>query len=202
MNRLEEKIIHDAETRAEEIREKGKQDAAHISVSYEEKLQQLTLEKEKELETLYTKEITRRNVLYSLEESRDILAQKISCIEEVIEDAANRILTTDTLFQHMVRKAVRLGTVDGTEILYFSPRHESLFKGEFSDSLHAIAAEKTGSPASLEMRRDDTIREGGIILKGSRRELNATKQAIIQELREKYITNTAAILFPGEGTTP
>lgn len=186
-------ILADAETEAEDIRKKAKDEADALLKEEQERIRKLQDEAEKTAERKRSIYLERVKSSADLKRRQAVLETKQEMIAQVLQAAYEKLLSEDTesyfslltkLLEHFVREK------EGE--IYFSQRDLERMPASFRDVIQKIAGERGGS---LKLGAEPKQIDGGFILAYGGIEENCTFRALFAEKKEMLADEAHAMLF-------
>ncbi len=130
-----------------------------------------------------------------LEDRKEVLKTKQQLIQEVFNQAVERILCLDTeAYGAFLKKLILQADPEGDEEILFNQRDRDRFGDGWTKRLNQSLVE---NKKKGKMRVANEIRpiQGGAILKRGRKEINCSLESIIGSKRDQLETRVAEILF-------
>lgn len=186
-------ILADAETEAEGIRKKAKDEADALLKEEQERIRKLQDEAEKTAERKRSIYLERVKSSADLKRRQAVLETKQEMIAQVLQAAYETLLSEDTesyfslltkLLEHFVREK------EGE--IYFSQRDLERMPDSFREVIQKTAREKGGS---LRLGAEPKQIDGGFILAYGGIEENCTFRALFAEKKELLADEAHAMLF-------
>lgn len=179
-------VMHEAQDRAETILE-------HSALRLQQALEQTKLEAEREADLLED----RMRRMASLEQRNALVAKKRALIDEAFLKALHALNNApDDQVADLMTNLV-LHYAAGDEALMAGSVNDGFFDEEFVKNLNQRLKDnnKKGMLTMLSERAPGMC---GLILKGSRSEMNCTFTALVETRREEFESRVADILFGKE----
>lgn len=125
----------------------------------------------------------------------DKLAQKQSVIDNVFDEALNKLctLSADEL-SNFIRRSILSMDIEGDENLVLNHEGLKVIGLEFMDSLNAELKDK-GLKGEIRLLKKEGSFRGGFILEKNGIEINNTYEALISSLRDELEFEVAKVLF-------
>ncbi len=194
LDKITERILEDAREAAAKILEKGKDDAEKAMAQYEKRAQEHEARAMKEAEA--QAEAKRAQMINTAQRlaRNEILARKQEWINRVFGEVRKDILgMPETEYIAFLTAILKKAGLEGTEEIGLSKKDLALaeklaesLKKDFPDSRFSFVE----SPFPV---------EAGVVIKKGQTYLNASVDAILEELREKEGREVARLLFPEGG---
>ncbi len=125
----------------------------------------------------------------------DKLAQKQAVIDDIFDEALNKLctLSTDEL-SNFIRRSILSMDIEGDENLVLNQEGLKVIGLEFMDSLNAELKGK-GLKGEIRLLKKEGNFRGGFILERNGIEINNTYEALISSLRDELEFEVAKVLF-------
>ncbi|MHB1392671.1 MAG: V-type ATP synthase subunit E [Clostridia bacterium] len=195
VEKIKEKILQDAEAKANEILEKARLQAKEV------------LEKANQKSALRVKEISQKsaydigekrriiNSIVELEMRKDVLAAKQQSIEEVFDKVLERMNNFDDSKYEQVVFDMLMATVEsGEEEVVMSESRSKKLSADFINKVNK-ALEAAGKKGRIKISDETRNISGGFILMGQGVEINNSFEAVIRLYRDEIEPKVAEIFF-------
>ena len=197
VEKITEKILQDAELKANEIVEKARLQAKETV----EKANQKAAVRVKEISQKSAYDINEKkriiNSMVELEMRKDILAAKQQSIEEVFAKALDRMNDLDAAKYEQVVFDMLMSSVEtGDEVVIMSESGKKKLSADFIDKVNK-ALEATGKLGNIKLSDETRNISGGFILVGQGVEVNNSFEAVIRLYRDEIEPKVAEIFFRG-----
>lgn len=125
----------------------------------------------------------------------DKLAQKQSVIDDVFDEALNKLCTISVEeLSNFIRRSILSMDIEGDENLVLNREGLKVIGLEFMDSLNAELKDK-GLKGEIRLLKKEGSFKGGFILEKNGIEINNTYEALISSLRDELEFEVAKVLF-------
>lgn len=125
----------------------------------------------------------------------DKLSQKQAVMDEVFEEAINRLCSlSHKQLEDFIRKSILSMNIDGDEHLILNGHGLKVIGFEFMDSLNKELKDK-GLKGELRLLKKEGNFRGGFILEKNGIEINNTYEALIESVRDELEFEVAKVLF-------
>ena len=192
---IKEKILRDAELKANEILEKAKLQAKET----EEKANRKAAIKAKEISLKSNHEISEKkriiNSMVELEMRKDILSAKQQLIEEVFDKALERMNNLEgAKYEQVIYDMLMASAESGEEEIIMSGDRKKKLSADFISRANK-ALESAGKKGKLKISDETRNISGGFILKSRGVEINNSFEAVIRLYRDEIEPKVAEIFF-------
>lgn len=193
--KLKEKIISEASKQAEHVLSEARAAAAEIIKKGEQEAadrKKIILEKAR----LLADEDQRRAItLAGLDARKRILATKESLIEDVFEQALERLKNIETsVYQDLILPMILAAAESGKEEIIVSTSDRKHFTAGFLTTVNE-ALSRQGKEGRLFLSEECGEMQGGFILRSGDIEINCSFDSILRMQRDQLEPEVAAILF-------
>lgn len=197
VEKITEKILQDAEIKANEILEKARLQAKETI----EKANQKAALRVKEISQKSAYDITEKkriiNSMVELEMRKDILAAKQQSIEEVFSKALERMNGLDAAkYEQVVFEMLMSSVETGDEVVIMSESGKKKISPDFIDQVNK-ALTASGKLGNVKLSDETRNISGGFILVGQGVEVNNSFEAVIRLYRDEIEPKVAEIFFRG-----
>jgi V/A-type H+-transporting ATPase subunit E len=197
VEKITEKILQDAEIKANEIIEKARLQAKETV----EKANQKAAARVKEISQKSAYDINEKkriiNSMVELEMRKDILAAKQQSIEEVFAKALDRMNGLDAeKYEQIVFDMLMASVETGDEVVIMSESGKKKLSVDFIDKVNK-ALETAGKLGNVKLSDETRNISGGFILVGQGVEVNNSFEAVIRLYRDEIEPKVAEIFFRG-----
>lgn len=197
VEKITEKILQDAELKANEIVEKARLQAKEIV----EKANQKAAVRVKEISQKSAYDINEKkriiNSMVELEMRKDILGAKQQSIEEVFAKALDRMNDLDAAKYEQVAFDMLMSSVEtGDEVVIMSESGKKKLSADFIDKVNK-ALEAAGKLGNIKLSDETRNISGGFILVGQGVEVNNSFEAVVRLYRDEIEPKVAEIFFRG-----
>ena len=125
----------------------------------------------------------------------DKLAQKQAVIDEVFEEAINRLCSlSDKELEDFIRRSILSMNIEGDENLILNKQGLKSIGLEFMDSLNKELKDK-GLKGEVRLLKKEGNFRGGFLLEKNGIEINSTYEALIESVRDELEFEVAKVLF-------
>ncbi len=196
--RIVQRILAEARTRAEAIVSEAKEKAARM-ISEAEKT--AGSQQKRALERTHTQiEEQKQRILGAaqLEIRKNLLKAKQDIIEDVFKRALHELsdLNQESYFQ-LLGKMLLVAVEEGDETVILSPRDKQRIPAEFWEEINR-SLKKEGKKGALVPAEETRDIPGGFILQAKGVEINSSFSALLEMHREELEPAVAALLFESE----
>lgn len=195
LEKITERILEDARDVGAKILEKGKNDAGKIVAQYAEKIKN---DEEKAMKKAETQASARQSQMINTAgrlARNEILAQKRDWIDRVLKGVKKDILDMpEPAYLALLANLVKKANLEGNEEIGLAHKDlvlQEKFRGVLRKKFPGNHFKFMESPFAI---------EAGIVIKKGQMFLNASIDAVQDELREKEERKIAQLLFPKEGS--
>jgi V/A-type H+-transporting ATPase subunit E len=195
VEKIKEKILQDADSKANEILEKARLQAKE------------TIEKANEKAAARVKEISQKsdydtsekkriiNSIVELEMRKDILATKQQLIEEVFDKVLEKLNNLeDSKYEQVIFDMLIASVESGEEVVVMSESGKKKLSADFIGKVNK-ALEAAGKKGKIKISDETRDISGGFILMGQGVEVNNSFEAIIRLHRDEIEPKVAEIFF-------
>ena len=196
MNKVSEKIILEAEKKAEDIKKDAGIKAERLSRENKSSLANIALEYQNKIDRIYQIELNRLKSAAYMEFKKDILREKRKIMEEIHAYMCDYIKKDKELYAKFLKSMALKGAITGNEKIIVSNDDRSFFTKKIILFINKEAEKKLGHTADLSL--SDEVRDtgGGLYLKEEKIEFNATVKVVVDTLIEEFEVEIADFLFP------
>lgn len=193
LDKIIAQILADAETEADRIRQKAKEEAEILLATEQEKLKKRKEEAEQAEKRKQNTSLERIRSSAALKHRQAVLQAKQEMIAQVLEKAYDAVLSKkeDEYFALLTRLLDRFVLAKEGEI-YFSERDLNRMPQAFREEITHTAQRKGGS---LLLQAEPKPIDGGFVLVYGGVEENCSIQALFSEQKEKLSDLAHAMLF-------
>lgn len=195
VEKIKEKILQDAEAKANEIIEKARLQATEIL----EKANQKAASRAKEISQKAAYDINEKkriiNSMVELEMRKDILTTKQQSIDEAFDKVLERMNNLeDSKYEQVILDMLMSSVESGEEEIILSQGGREKLSNDFLNKANK-ALEAAGKKGQI--RISDEVRNisGGFILKGHGVEINNSFEAVIRLYRDEIEPKVAELFF-------
>lgn len=195
VEKIKEKILQDADSKANEILEKARLQAKE------------TIEKANEKAAARVKEISQKsdydisekkriiNSIVELEMRKDILATKQQLIEEVFDKVLEKLNNLeDKKYEQIIFDMLIASVESGEEVVVMSESGKKKLSADFIGRVNK-ALEAAGKKGNVKISDETRNISGGFILMGQGVEVNNSFEAVIRLHRDEIEPKVAEIFF-------
>lgn len=195
VEKINEKILQDAELKKNEIMEKARLQAKEI----QEKANQKAALRAKEISQKTINDISEKkriiNSIVELEMRKDILSAKQQSIETVFEKALDRMNNLDSeKYEQVVFDMLMASVETGEEEVIMSESGKKKISAGFIDKVNK-ALEAAGKKGKVKISDETRNISGGFILLGHGVEVNNSFEAVTRLYRDEIEPKVAEIFF-------
>ena len=193
LDKMKAQILKEAETSAQEIREKAEAEAEKILKNAQEEAEAQALKIASKAEKDALDHASRAASAQDMQRKQAYLAAKQEVIREILQKAYRRILDLDDreYFEFMEKLLEKYVLPENGEIRFTEKDLKRMPEG-FSGRVKTIAAAKGGS---LEISAQPCTAEGGFLLVYGGVEENCTIKAVFDSKREELSDQVNRMLF-------
>lgn len=195
VEKIKEKIMQDAETKANEILEKARLQASETV----ERAKQKAEARARELSQKFAHDISEKkriiNSIVELEMRKDILAAKQQSIDEVFDKVLEKMNNLeDSKYEQVLLNMLKTSVETGDEEIVMSESRKSKLSADFLAKLNK-ALEAAGKKGNVRLSDETRNISGGFILKSRGVEINNSFEAVIRLYRDEIVPKVAEIFF-------
>jgi V/A-type H+/Na+-transporting ATPase subunit E len=195
VEKIKEKILQDAEAKANEILGKAELQAKEVL----EKAKQKAALRAKEISQKSTHDISEKkriiNSIVELDMRKDILTAKQQSIEAVFEKVLERMNSLDdNKYEQVVFDMLTATVESGEEEVVMSESRSKKLSADFISKANK-ALEAAGKKGNIKISDETRNISGGFILKGQGVEINNSFEAVIRLYRDEIEPKVAEIFF-------
>jgi V/A-type H+-transporting ATPase subunit E len=195
VEKIKEKILQDAEAKANEIMENARLQASQII----EKANQKAAQRVKEISQKSAYDVNEKkriiNSIVELEMRKDVLAAKQQSIDEVFEKVLERMNSLDNKKYEQVIFDMLMASVEtGDEEVVMSESRKGKLSTDFMEKVNK-ALEAAGKKGKIKLSDETRNISGGFILKSQGVEVNNSFEAVIRLFRDEIEPKVAEIFF-------
>ena len=195
VDKIKEKILQDAEVKANEILEKARLQAKEVL----EKANQKAALRAKEISQKSAYEISEKkriiNSIVELEMRKDILTAKQQSIDEVFDKVLERMNDLDdSKYEQVIFDMLIASVESGEEEVVMSESRRSKLSADFISKANKTL-EAAGKKGKLKLSDETRNISGGFILKSQGVEINNSFEAVIRLYRDEIEPKVAEIFF-------
>ncbi len=195
VEKIVEKILEDARAEARRALEEAEREAAKIEAQSEAEAERVRASILKEAEE--EAERRARQVLAEarLEAKQRVLAARRKALDRVFEEALRRLQQLpDEVYVELLKRLIVHAAETGREEIVLSPDDRAKlpapFLKEVNEELH-----RRGKAGELTLSDEMRPLGGGVVLRSSRVEINASFPVLIERARERLEIDVARMLF-------
>lgn len=195
VEKIKEKILQDAEVKANEILEKARLQAKETV----EKANLRAAQRVKEISQKSAHDVTEKKRIITsiveLEMRKDVLAAKQQSIDEVFDKVLERMNSLDNSKYEQIIFDMLMATVEtGEEEVVMSENRKKALSADFIGKVNK-ALEAAGKKGSIKISDETRNISGGFILKSQGVEINNSFEAVIRLYRDEIEPKVAEIFF-------
>ncbi|PKL38504.1 MAG: hypothetical protein CVV44_11510 [Spirochaetae bacterium HGW-Spirochaetae-1] len=195
MNSLSEKIVTEAREKAREIARGGETAVVERRDALQQEYDNQAAQAQEKLDALYRAEYNRVRSIHNLELKKMALRQKRAVIGEVLMDLARELKDNRETYRRFMERVVIKGVQTGREEIIVSSDDEVLFTQDVLERLNSEAGAVISKVSEITLSRENRETGGGLYLREGKREFNATVDAAVQVMADRYQIDIISMLF-------
>ena len=199
VEKIVQRILEDARAEVQKILEEAEREAARIAADSEVEADRVRRSVLKEAQE--EAERRRQQVLAEarLKARQRVLAARRRAVDRVFEEALRRLQgLPPERYLEVLKRLILEGTETGREEIVLSPEDRAKLPPSFPDEINE-ELRKRGKPGELKLSEEARALGGGVVLRGSRVEVNASFPALVEGARRQLEIEAAKILFGDAG---
>ena len=199
VEKIVQRILEDARAEAHAILEEAEREAARIAADGEVEADRVRRSVLKEARA--EAERRRQQVLAEarLKARRRVLAARRRAVDRVFEEALRRLQgLPQEQYVEVLKRLILEGAETGREEILLSQEDRAKLPPSFLDEINE-ELRKRGMPGELKLSKEARALGGGVVLRGSRVEVNASFPALVEQARRQLEIEVARILFGEAG---
>lgn len=197
LEKIIERIEHDAQAQIDEIKNKASAEADRIIQSAKEEAESFRAQAlegaRKEAEQRKQRLISSAN----LEFRKELLAEKQNAIDSAFQEAIDTLLNMeDAEYKRVIKKMIMSSVQTGDEEIVLSKRDKARLNNDFLNEVNSQLA-KDGKKGNLTISEDTYEISGGFILRRGSIEINNSFESLFKSSRDDLESEVAKLLFEG-----
>jgi len=195
MNSVSEKIISEAREKARQIARDGETTVVERRDALQQEYDRQAVQEQEKLDALYRAEYNRVRSIHNLELKKMALRQKRTVIGEVLMDLERGLKENRETYGRFMERVVIKGVQTGREEIIVSSDDEVFFTEDVLERLNSEAGAVINKVSEVKLSRENRETGGGLYLREGKREFNATVDAAVQVMADRYQIDIISMLF-------
>ena len=184
-DKITERILEDANNKAEEVRRDAEARGRQILAKAEEEAEKAKSKILGDAESSGADEKKRILALTRLEARNSVLAEKQTLVQSVFEEAAKRLLSLpDQEYQAFIQKLLLQTVATGNEEVIIDPADKNRITGQFLAEANRML-QKEGKEGNLQLAGETRGIQGGFVLRSGGIEANSSLGALVSSIKEE-----------------
>jgi len=193
--RIKNKILEDAKSRAEAIVEQANREAEEILAAADETARRNTEEALKAAEAESAEVYRRMIAVAGLEGRKEILRAKQEVVDNAFRLAMEKIITMpDAEYQELLENMIVNAASSGNGEILLSKRDIGRIDSRFTDNINE-KLKNSGKTGSLSLAKETVSAAGGFVLRYGQVEINGTLEILFGMLRPQLESEVVKTLF-------
>jgi len=199
VEKIVEKILEDARAEAQRTLEEAEREAAKIEAQSEAEAERVRASILKDAQEKAERRARQVLAEARLEAKRRVLSARRKALERVFAEALRRLRRLpEEAYVELLKRLIVQAAETGREEIIVSPDDRAKLPASFLREVNE-ELRKRGKPGELTLSREMRPLGGGVVLRSSRVEINASFPVLIERVRERLEIDVAKMLFGGGG---